>query len=206
MTPSGAGIDLYWLPIGAGAHSLRWNGRLYETARALRERRAVTELYHSALRVRLAGDSWIVEMTPVWAAGSVPDDAVVAEGAVGSRWLGRSRFFRYEVHRWRGGVIDDVAEAVDSPVPVASDESTARRLLDVLPSIPTLVWGRDENDAGDMWNSNSVTAWALARSGVKASAVRPPVGGSAPGWHAGLAAAGHCRPPPPPQVRVQSIV
>lgn len=29
--PAGRGsIDLYWLPLGAGGHSVRWNGRLYE--------------------------------------------------------------------------------------------------------------------------------------------------------------------------------
>ena len=32
--------------------------------------------------------------------------------APSAAWLGRSRFFRYEVRRWRGGVIPDVSEAV----------------------------------------------------------------------------------------------
>ena len=40
-----------------------------------------------------------------------------------------------------------------------------------------------------MWNSNSFISWLLARSGVDASAIRPPVGGRAPGWHAGLVVA-----------------
>ena len=42
---------------------------------------------------------------------------------------------------------------------IADDLPTARRILDLLPSIPTPVWGRNELDAGDMWNSNSVIAW-----------------------------------------------
>ena len=42
---------------------------------------------------------------------------VVAEGAVGSRWARRFRIFRYEVRRWRDGVIPDVDEAVESPRP-----------------------------------------------------------------------------------------
>ena len=40
---------------------------------------------------------------------------VVAEGPVGSRWAGRLRIFRYEVRCWRGGIIPDVDEAVESP-------------------------------------------------------------------------------------------
>jgi len=51
------------------------------------------------------------------------------------------------------------------------------------------VWGRDELDAGEMWNSNSVIAWLLARSGVETDRIRPPRGGRAPGWNAGLAVA-----------------
>jgi hypothetical protein len=42
-----------------------------------------------------------------------------------------------------------------------------------------------------MWNSNSVISWLLARSGLPAEAIRPPAGGRAPGWQAGLVAA--CR-------------
>jgi hypothetical protein len=51
------------------------------------------------------------------------------------------------------------------------------------------VWGRDEFHTGDMWNSNSVISWLLARAGIEASNIRPPQGGRSPGWHAGLAVA-----------------
>jgi hypothetical protein len=75
----------------------------------------------------------------------------------------------------------------------------ARRLLDLVPSVPTCVWGRDELGAGEMWTSNSVTSWLIARSGLPAEAVSLPRGGRAPGWHAGLvtarrrpAASAHC--------------
>jgi hypothetical protein len=44
-----------------------------------------------------------------------------------------------------------------------------------------------------MWNSNSVIAWLLARSGVPLSAVRLPAGGRAPGRHAGLVVASRKR-------------
>ena len=51
------------------------------------------------------------------------------------------------------------------------------------------MWGRDECNVGEMWNSNSVISWALARSGADIDAVRVPSGGRAPGWDAGLAVA-----------------
>jgi hypothetical protein len=181
------GLYLYWLPLGAGGHSVRWNGRIYEAVCALLERRGASDLYHSALEVTLPPYSWMIEMTPVWAVAG-GDRGVIAEGAVGARWAGRSRLFRYEVHCWRGGSIADIAEAVASPVRLTSDELTCRRLLDLLPSVPTPVWGRDELDTGEMWNSNSVTSWALVSTGLTAAAVRPPRGGRAPGWHAGIVA------------------
>jgi hypothetical protein len=45
-----------------------------------------------------------------------------------------------------------------------------------------------------MWNSNSVIAWLLARSGLPTDAIRPPAGGRAPGWQAGLVVAGRQQP------------
>ena len=111
---------------------------------------------------------------------------VVAEGPVGSRVAGRLRIFRYEVRRWRGGTIPDVGEAVESPRRLTGDAERARRLLDLVPQVPTLVWGRDEAGTGDMWNSNSLTAWLIAGSGLPTDGVVPPAGGRAPGWRAGL--------------------
>jgi hypothetical protein len=113
----------------------------------------------------------------------------VAEGPVGARWAGRFRIFRYEIRVWRGGHIFDVAEAVDSPRHLSSDPVVARRVLDAAAEIPTLVWGRDELRVGEMWNSNAVIAWIVASSGIDAGAIKPPPGGRAPGWHAGVVAA-----------------
>jgi hypothetical protein len=186
---SSAGIDLYWLPLGAGGHSVRWNGRVYEAVSALVERRGASALFHSAVVVSLPPDTWVIEMTPVWAVRGAYGRGVVAEGAVGARWAGRSRLFRYEVHCWRGGSIADVAEAVESPVRLASDQASCQRLLALIRSVPTPVWGRDELGAGEMWNSNSVTSWALASCGLDALDIRPPRGGRAPGWSAGVVVA-----------------
>jgi hypothetical protein len=49
-----------------------------------------------------------------------------------------------------------------------------------------LVWGRDEVGAGEMWNSNSMIAWLIARTGLDIDSIKPPAGGRAPGWNAGL--------------------
>ena len=51
------------------------------------------------------------------------------------------------------------------------------------------MWGRDELGAGEMWNSNSVIAWVIARSGIEAQSIQPPRGGRAPGWRAGVVVA-----------------
>ena len=69
---------------------------------------------------------------------------------------------------------------------VSTDQSCAQQLLKLLPTVPTPVWGRDKLRAEDMWNSNSVIAWLLARGNLDAARLRPPVGGRAPGWSSGL--------------------
>ena len=84
-----SGVDLYWLPLGAGGHSVRLNGRVYEAVAARLARRPPCDLYHSGLVVRVPDGRFVIEQAPVrdkngWERG------VVAEGAVGSRWAGRS--------------------------------------------------------------------------------------------------------------------
>jgi hypothetical protein len=182
------GIDLYWLPLGAGGHSVRLNGRVFEAVAALLQRRPPCDLYHSALVVRVPEGRFVIEQAPPRASHG-GERGVVAEGAVGSRWAGRFRVFRYEVRCWRGGIIPDIAEAVESPQRLTGDPEVARRVLDLAPHIPTAVWGRDELAAGEMWNSNSVISWLLARSGLPTDEIRPPAGGRAPGWNAGLVVA-----------------
>lgn len=183
-----AAVDLYWLPLGAGGRFVRLNGRVYEALVALVERRPVCDLYHSALQVHLPEGTFVIEQTPVADMGG-PERGVVATGAVGSRWAGRFRIFRYEIRVWLGGNIPDVAEAVDSPRRLTNDEERARRLLDVIRRVPTPVWGRDDLKTGEMWNSNSVIAWAIARSGIDTRSIQPPSDGRAPGWQAGLVTA-----------------
>ena len=183
-----AGIDLYRLPLGAGGHSVRLNGRVYEALAARLRRRPISDLYHSGLVVHVPEGRFVIEQAPVRDSNGA-ERGVVAEGAVGARWAGRFRIFRYEVRRWRNGVIPDVAEAVESPQRLSDDLLQAHRLLDLVPSVPTPVWGRDEFGTGEMWNSNSVISWLIARSGIAAESIPLPAGGRAPGWEAGIAVA-----------------
>ncbi len=180
-----AAVDLYWIPLGAGQHVVRLSGRLFEAISARVQGRRPFDLYHSALVVVSPEGRFVIEQTPVSDAHGERRGAVL-EGPVGSRLAGRFRLFRYEVRRWRDGVIPDIAEAVSSPVRVTDDPIRASRILDLAPSVPTLVWGRDEGHTGDMWNSNSVISWLLASAGLDPGGIQPPSGGRAPGWRAGL--------------------
>ena len=192
MTAGAFGVDLYWLPLGAGGHSVRLNGRAFEAIAARYERRVRCDLYHSALEVVVPDGCFIVEQAPARRDGD--QRGVVAVGSVGNRWAGRLQLFRYEVRCWNGGVIPDVDDAVESPRRLTDDPTIAQRVLDLMPRLPAPVWGRDELGAGEMWNSNSVVAWLLASAGLQAASIRPPSGGRAPGWRAGLTVASRANP------------
>jgi hypothetical protein len=136
----------------------------------------------------LSEGTFVIEQAPV------PDlngkeRGVVGEGAVGRRWARRFRICRYEVRRWHGGHLPDIAYAVESPRRLSNDEDRARRVLEQVARVPTPVWGRDELATGEMWNSNSIIAWVIARSGIETATIRPPANGRAPGWQAGLVVA-----------------
>jgi hypothetical protein len=158
---------------------------MYEALAARHEGRPARDLYHSALELRAAGRRWTIEMAPVWN-DPAPDRGAVCEGPVGARWLGRFRAFRYEVRCWPDGHIPDLDEAVDSPHRLCWDPRCAAAVLERVRAVPSLTWGRDQLGCGDMWNSNSVVAWLVATTGHDMSSIRPPCGGRAPGWAAGL--------------------
>ena len=187
-TADEAAVDLYWLPLGAGGHSVRFNGIVYEAVRSMVERRPRCDLYHAALEILVPRGLVAVEMTPI-PNGRSWERGVVAEGPVGARWAGRLPIFRYEIRSWCNGVIPDLREAVASPVRVTDDRVVAQRILELLPSVPTATWGRDELRTGEMWSCNSVISWVLARAGLDTDAIRLPAHGRAPGWDAGVAIA-----------------
>ena len=188
-TLAGGAVDLYWIPLGAGDHVVLWSGKLYEAIKALIEHRPRCALFHSALEVDVPEGRFVIESAPIRNERG-RERGVVAEGPVGTKWAGRFRLFRYEIRRWREGSIPDANYSVSSPVRVANDVGRAQRILDLVPSVPIPVWGRDELRTGEMWNSNSLVSWLLASAGLDTRPLEPPSGGRAPGWGAGLLVAG----------------
>jgi hypothetical protein len=186
---TGTRVDLYWLPLGAGGQFVRLNGRVYEALAAWRAKRARRDLYHSALVVTIPTGAFVIEQAWPIPSGDGASRGVVSEGPVGTGVARSLRFLRYEIRRWRDGVISDLSEAVESPVRLSTDVIVAARLLELVPEVPTPVWGRDELRTGEMWNSNSLISWLVTRSGLDVDSLRPPAGGRAPGWDAGIVVA-----------------
>lgn len=168
------------------AHTSRW----WELMSARRDRRAPQQLVHAALELFTRGERYVIEMTPEW--GQPPAaSGVAATGPVGVKALGRFRMFRYVVRAWPNGVLPDREYAVAAPTSIRLRRTQAQGLLDNLPHVPLHTWGRAVPPSTDMWNSNSLIAWALCRTGVDACTLTPPVGCRAPGWIAGVAAGTH---------------
>lgn len=188
IDPAASGIDFYWLPLGAGGQFVRTNGRIYEALVSRREHRPPCDIYHSALEIRLPGARYVIESAPIRRSDG-PERGVVGEGPVGIRWAGHFRLFRYELRVWCSGHIPDIGEAVESPRRLSASSADAWRVLGLAPLVPKPTWGRDELHAGEMWNSNSFIAWLIAATGLDVDSIRPPTGGRAPGWNAGVVAA-----------------
>ena len=128
------GLELFWIPLGAGADVVRLSGRAYEALSALFQRRPRRDLYHSALAAQTSDARFVIEMTPIPDGRGRQDRGVVSEGPVGSWWVRRLRIFRYEIRRWRDGVIPDISMAVASPVRITDDPDLVRKLLDSVAS------------------------------------------------------------------------
>lgn len=183
-------LEVLFIPLGAGDASrcVRLNGWVFEAVSALGHRRPRCRLYHSALHLHLDRRCFLIEMAPVWS-GPPGDHGARVTGPVGAAALGRFAAFRYEVRCWEGGTIPDLDHAVGEPRVVSTDGDRLLRLLALTEEFPARTWGRDEQRAGEMWNSNSLVSWLLARSGHEVERVPLPPGGRAPGWRAGLVVA-----------------
>ncbi len=216
------GLTVLWTPLGAdGPAVVRASGRALEALVAARERRRPLVLHHAALEVRLSGTVRVVEMTPVWGQPA-GDRGVLAEGAVGARVLGRSRYFRYEVRcrpvdpatatgTGTGTGTDERTPGQDAghpsrpgrtlrhdlPATAATATAQVRAVLSASAEVPLPVWGRRVAGTTGMWCSNSVVAYLLARAGADLDAALPPPGGRAPGWSAGLTVAARSAPDRP---------
>jgi hypothetical protein len=157
-------IDIIWIPLGVrGSGFVRLVGLVYEAVKASLDNRKPLALYHAALRVGTPDGLFAVEMVLPSRGGDPASRGVVFEGSVSSPWLGWMRVFRYEVRRWRDGVLLDDEPAVVGPLRLSDDPVQARSLLEWTNLVPPLIWGRDQVGAGEMWNSNSMISWLLAK-------------------------------------------
>jgi hypothetical protein len=143
-------VRLIWLPVGAGGHFVKHNGRALEA---------------------------------IVAQAAAPGARPLSLGADDPPPRGGPRH--------RDGA--DIVHAMGDPVHLSDDPAVARRMLALVPGVPTPVWGRDELRTGDMWNSNSLTSWLIILAGLDIAAVHPPAGGRAPGWDAGVVVARRMR-------------
>lgn len=183
-------VDLYWIPLGAGGTGVvRFNGRMYERITAWREHRPRLDLYHTALTVTDPEGESVVETMWPSPKGDPATRGVVVQAPVFSRRMPPVRVFEYEVRRWRGGELPDRHFAVGGPQRVTDAPAIAQRLLDLVDEVPSLVWGRDESGAGEMWNSNSVVSWLLTMCDLDMDRIAAPPAGRAPGWDAGITVA-----------------
>ncbi len=185
-------IEVYWIPLGAGGSGfVRLNGRIYEWFKAGLDGRPKLDLYHTAMQVRTPRGRYVVETMWPRPDRDLASRGVVLAGPVFAPLMARLRVFQYEVRVWRDGILPDAGEAIGGPQLVSTSLARAEAILESAHQLPDLVWGRDQIRAGEMWNSNSVISWLLARAGLQMDSIQPPSGGRAPGWAAGLTAAGY---------------
>jgi len=155
-------VDLYWLPLGAGGHFVRINGRAYETVAARMARRPACALYHSALEVRLDSERFVIEMAPIFDA---PPSSAASSPKGRSAHAGPDAPGCFATAS-DGGLTDASPTSTRRSTALTDQRAIARRVLDLVAQVPTPVWGRDELQTGGMWNSNSVIAWLVVRSGI----------------------------------------
>ena len=189
MEPGPAAVELYWLPLGAGGHSVQvQRPRLRGPGRGARPAALdlISTTRHYASVSPREGSSSNRRLFPIGVAANV---ASSSRGRSAADGLGDFACF---VTRSGSGL---AARFPTSRRPLTARETTerrrdtGRRVLARAEEVPPLTWGRDEMRTGEMWNSNAVIAWVLSRSGIDAAQVMPPRGGRAPGWNAGLAVA-----------------
>jgi hypothetical protein len=186
MTASFA--DLYWLPVGAGTKGpfQQWSLWLWEGIDAAVHRRPRAKLVHSALKLGLDAERFVVELSPAFA-GELKPPAMT--GPVGFRGADRLRFFRYQLRCLHADQLPDEAWVVQPPSRVSEDREVVARLLALTAKVPAHTWGRRAPGTSQMWTSDSSISWLLEQAGLDVSRLGPPPGSRAPGWFAGIEAA-----------------
>ena len=182
-------VDLYWIPLGAGGHSVRFNGRVFEAIEAARAAPAALRPLPRGARRRARTASATRSRSRPRRTRDEASRGVVATGAVGSRYAAPAAPVSL-----RGPLlarrVDPGSRLGASAGPAGSRRpAVARRLLDAGRGRAHAGLGPRRAGAGEMWNSNSMIAWSLSAAGLPTAAIRAPAGGRAPGWDAGLVVA-----------------
>ena len=148
---------------------MRLNGRIFEAVgRGLEQRDRVRPL-PLRMVVRVPEGEFVIEQAPV---GTERELAASSPKApVGSRWARADSDLPLRdppLARWR-----DPGRRRGGRQPAAADRGFPLRAgrARSCANVPMPVWGRDELGTGEMWNSNSVVAWLIARSGLAVDAV-----------------------------------
>ena len=185
----GCGVELYWIPVGAGTSRLQQASlRMWEAIEAARARRPRATLLHSALKLGVEpGETYTVELAP--AIVSSPASPAMT-GPVGVRGADRFRLWRYELRCVPVESLPDEEWAIGRPVRLSGDCEMARRVMELAPTVPPHTWGRRLRGTREMWTSDSAIAWLLASCGIDLAEVAIPSGGRAPGWGVGVGCGG----------------
>ncbi len=147
------GIDLYWLPLGAGGQFVRLNGRVYEAAQAYRERRPRLDLYHSALEVYVPEGRFVIET-----AWPIPDADAASRGValeVPSSPAGSRASARSDTRCAAGGTARSPTSAGPWPAPSASATTSRQR-----------AWYSSSRDPCPSW-CGAATSWGRATCGTR---------------------------------------
>ena len=169
-------LDLLWLPLGAGGHVVRCNGRGFEAVSALLQRAPPRTC--TTRRSRSPGRSPPCDRTGARLGHGIARARRGLWRRGRRRPLGRWRLFRYEVRCWADGVIPDAAEAVDSPVPCratrrgragcsTSSRACPRRRGDMTSSAPARCGTRTRSSPG-CWRPAGTTSARSPRPGAAA--------------------------------------
>ena len=158
------------------------NGKAYEALSAAFERRRLTSTMPD-FEVRLGDGSFVIEVAP-------SPDAACRPGRRRRRPCWQPLRRCPTALPLRGPLLvgrsdPDVDEAVASPCACLMIQRPLIACSSSYPPSRHSVWGRDELQTGDMWNSNSVISWLIARAHLLVDVALPPHG-RAPGWAAGI--------------------
>ena len=190
--PLRAAVELYWIPLGAGGHSVRFNGRVFEAIQAARRHRRRCDLYHAAIVVAFGGDRYTIEVAPSPDADEA-SRGVVGTGAVGSRISAACACFAM---RSAAGAMGPFRTSPRRSANRAGSRPTRSR-----PSAPRPGRVRSETRLGPRRPQGRRDVELQFRRRLagchggpgRPMQLHPPCGGRAPGWGAGLVVARRTR-------------